>query len=96
MDAGKHDLFCAAIQSGLNIEDHIGNGAASTFAAGNGCDAKRALIVASILYFDEGTRAAMQTGERLAGDRFEVKRLLRKIKNIRNKMIFSIIGYNAR
>ena len=74
MHAGQHDLFGAASQRGLNIENHIRHRAAATFAARNGRDAERAVIVTAILHLDEGARAAMQAGQRLAGNRFEVKR----------------------
>ncbi len=74
MDAGENDLFRAAVERELNILDHIGDGSAPRFAARDSGDAKRALIIATVLHFDEGARAAMQTGERDASERFKVER----------------------
>ena len=35
MDARQHDLFCAALQRRLNIEDHIRKRTAAPFATRN-------------------------------------------------------------
>ncbi|MCK7526864.1 MAG: hypothetical protein MZV64_59325 [Ignavibacteriales bacterium] len=73
VDAGQDDLVCAAVQGGLDVEQHIGDPAAAPFAACDSGDAKRAGVVAPVLHFDEGARAAVQTGQGNAGQRFKVK-----------------------
>ena len=67
MNARQDDLFCAASQSGLNIKDHICNGTTASLAACNGGNAECTSVITAILHLDEGTRTAMQTGERLIG-----------------------------
>ena len=94
MNACENNFFCAAITRELNIVNHIGNGSASRFATRNGGDAKCALIVATVLRFDEGARAAMKTGEGNAGQRFKVEGL--QVKGIFNKALFAIIRNDAR
>ena len=46
MNAGENDFFCATIERELNILDHVSDGSAPRFAARDGGNAKRALIVA--------------------------------------------------
>src|SRR5215217_1921797 len=94
MDTGQHDLFCAAVERRLNIENYICKWTTARFAARNSGDAERAMVVASILHLDESARTVMQPRQWLAGKRFEVKGFKLKVKNIGNKMMFSFIGDN--
>ena len=96
MNAGQYNFFYAAIERILNIGNHIRNWATATFAARNGGDTKRAVIIASILHFDKGARAMMQTRQRLANDRLNIKCLFTIIEKFSDQMIFAIIGYDAR
>jgi hypothetical protein len=69
MHTCQHNLFGAtgsASQRILDIEDHVGNRAAATFTSCNRGDAERALVVATILYLDEGARTTVQAGQQLA------------------------------
>ena len=76
MDTGQNNFLCPALQRRLNIENHIRDRAAAPLAACDGRDAKRAVIITAILHLDEGARAAMQPGQRFAGNRFEIKGFL--------------------
>ena len=89
MDSGEHDLFRTAIQRRLDIENDIRNGATAPFASRNGRDTERALIVAAILYFDESACAAMQTGERLAGEGLNIEG--RTSSTLATKLSFSAL-----
>ena len=79
MDASEDNLFRAATQRRLDIENDIRNGTTTSFATRDGSDAERAMIITAILHFDEGARATMQARQRLARDGFKVKRFLWKI-----------------
>jgi hypothetical protein len=93
VNAGQDDLLRAAIQRGLDVEQDIRHGAAASLAARDGGDAERAVVVATVLHFDEGARAAVQTGQGLAGDGFEVEGW--KIENIFNEVILAVIWDDA-
>lgn len=95
MHACQNDLLRAAVESGLNIEKDIGNRAASPCAARDGGDAERTAIVATVLHFDEGARAAMQAGEGNANQRFNVKCRRSKVERFQNETILAVICHNA-
>ena len=73
VDTGQNDFLGAAFKSRANIEKHIRQRTASPLATRDGGDAESAAIIASILNFDEGPRAVMKSGQRLALQRFKVK-----------------------
>ena len=97
MHACQDDLIRAAIQRGLNIEDDIRHRAASPRAARDGRDAERAVIVASVLHFDEGARAAMQAGQGDAGQRFKVEGADRGQgqERLRNELVLAVVRHDA-
>jgi hypothetical protein len=78
----------------LNIEDYIGNRAAAPFAARDGRNAKCAMIITTILYFDEGPGPVMQTWQRPTRNRFKLKRSPRNVQHLSNQVIFPIVRHN--
>lgn len=95
MHTSEDNLLRAATQCGLNIEDDIRQKTTATLTTRDSCDAERAVVVASVLHFDEGSRAAMQAWERLAGDGLKVKNGKWGLENVGNQMILAIIRDNA-
>ncbi len=77
MHAGQDDLFRPASQCRLDIENNVRHRTAAPFAACNGGNAERAVIITAILHLDEGARAAMQSGQRFTRNWFQIKRFLR-------------------
>jgi hypothetical protein len=94
MHARQDDLLRTTIQRGLDVEQDICHGSASSLAARDGRDAERAVIVAAVLHLDEGARAAVQAGQRFAGDRFEVEGW--KVENIFDEVILAVIWDDTR
>ncbi len=73
VDACQHDLLRPARQRKLNIADHLLQRTRPPLPARHGGDAERAGVVAPVLHFNESARAAVKTGERLAGEGLEVE-----------------------
>src|SRR5688572_2169354 len=91
MHAGQDDFFRLAGQCRLDIEKNVCYRAAATFAACNGGNAEGTAIITTILHLDEGARTAVQSRQRFTSNWFQIKRFLREVQQIRDKMVFAII-----
>src|SRR5215212_9652722 len=94
VNASEYDLLGIPGQRRLNIENDVGYRAAAPFPACNGRDAKCAMVVTTILYFDESPSPTMQPRQRLTRNGFKLKRFLTKTQHFRNQVVFMIVGNN--
>src|ERR1044072_3487121 len=64
---GEHNLFYAVLSQCSCILQHVLHTVAAAFAAGHGDGTEAAVIIASVLYFQEGTGTVVQRVRRVEG-----------------------------
>ena len=96
MYAGEDYLLGITLQRGLNIGKDLRDRATVAASARNCRNTKSAMVIAAVLYFDEGACSVVKAGHPLAGDWLQVEGFLWKIQIICNKPVFAIISDHLR
>jgi hypothetical protein len=92
VDAGQDDLLRPTVQRGAHVGNDPVDGARAPGAARQGGDTEGAAIVATVLDLNESACAAVQAGQPLARQRFQIKKLLRKAKQVGDQVILLRVG----